>query len=67
MVVLELTDKMSQSFRDHFNVSEDFVVILIGKDGGEKERFLEPVEPAYLFNLIDQMPMRRREVKEEGW
>lgn len=38
-------------------------VLLIGKDGGVKfkEKFL--VDPAIVFELIDSMPMRQREIK----
>ncbi|MEM7008318.1 MAG: DUF4174 domain-containing protein [Thermodesulfobacteriota bacterium] len=35
--------------------------ILIGKDGGEKERLSEP-NVDYFFNKIDQMPMRINEM-----
>ena len=55
----------SDPLRADYSVSEDFMVILIGRDGTEKERFSEPVEPASLFDIIDQMPMRRREMKEQ--
>lgn len=49
-----------------FKVSEtSFTVVLIGKDGGEKARFLEPIQPSTLFSLIDQMPLRRREMKRQ--
>lgn len=64
VVVLEPTGKTSQPFRDRFDVFKSFTVVLIGKDGGEKERFLELVQPALLFGVIDQMPMRRREIKK---
>lgn len=39
-------------------------LILIGKDGGVKlkEQFI--VEPKLLFSLIDGMPMRRAEIKQ---
>ncbi len=51
-----------QALRDRFGIANDtFAVILIGKDGGEKGRFLEP---PMLFALIDQMLMRRRELRE---
>lgn len=53
------------ALRDRFGIASDtFAVILIGKDGGEKGRFLGPLEPATLFAFIDRMPMRRRELKE---
>lgn len=38
-------------------------VILIGKDGGVKLRKKFIVEPKEIFDLIDQMPMRRSEMK----
>jgi len=40
-----------------------FTVILIGKDGGEKMRSHQPVTLARLFDLIDNMPMRRDEIR----
>ncbi len=40
-----------------------FAVVLVGKDGGVKETWREPVEPARIFGLIDRMPMRRDEVR----
>lgn len=41
---------------------DEFATILVGKDGGEKARWSSPVEPAKIFALIDEMPMRREEV-----
>jgi hypothetical protein len=42
---------------------EPFVVILVGKDGGEKLRRTEPVTARQIFDLIDSMPMRQSETK----
>ena len=42
---------------------EDFVGWLIGKDGGIKETFKEPVSADDLFKLVDSMPMRKQEMK----
>lgn len=42
---------------------KNFTVILVGKDGGEKLRQQEPVTLDQLFGLIDQMPMRQREMR----
>lgn len=36
--------------------------VLVGKDGGVKARWKEPVAPAVVFALIDTMPMRRAEM-----
>lgn len=40
-----------------------FVVVLIGKDGGVKRTSSHPLAPADLFSTIDQMPMRRQEMR----
>lgn len=40
-----------------------FAVLLIGKDGGVKLREGMPVEAKQLYELIDSMPMRQREMK----
>lgn len=42
-----------------------FEVVLIGKDGGVKERSTHPLAPAALFRTIDQMPMRRQEMRRK--
>lgn len=44
-----------------------FLVILIGKDGGEKmRRQNQKVSLTEIFAVIDGMPMRQREMKERG-
>jgi len=40
-----------------------FMVVLIGKDGGEKLRREEGATLGEIFGLIDTMPMRRREMR----
>ena len=51
------------ALRARFGVgTDDFAVILVGKDGGEKARWREPVDPREVFARIDAMPMRRREM-----
>lgn len=42
-----------------------FVIILIGKDGGEKFRSLKPETTETLFAIIDAMPMRQAELKKK--
>ena len=42
----------------------DFAVILLGKDGGEKLRSGTPVTMEKLATLIDSMPMRQQEVRQ---
>lgn len=46
--------------------AEGFMVALIGLDGGVKFRSGDVVAPDRLEALIDAMPMRRREMREDG-
>ena len=39
----------------------EFMVILVGKDGWEKNRWKDPVSADSIFNEIDAMPMRQNE------
>lgn len=53
--------------REAFGVGEEeFAAILVGKDGGEKVRYSEPVTLGELFGRIDAMPIRQREMHERG-
>ena len=45
--------------------SKGLTVILIGKDGGEKARWQAVVDPQEIFDLIDSMPMRQDEVRQQ--
>lgn len=61
-----LEPETAETLRDEFNASPDaFTVVLVGKDGTEKERSQTPIDPAGLFTTIDQMPMRRRELRQQ--
>ncbi|MCS4120976.1 hypothetical protein GGP45_001318 [Salinibacter ruber] len=42
-----------------------FRVVLVGKDGTEKRREAEPVSARSVFDTIDAMPMRQREMREQ--
>ncbi len=56
-----------ERLRSTFGVRpDDATAILIGKDGGEKQRqpLGERLDP--LLDLIDGMPMRQRETRERG-
>jgi Domain of unknown function (DUF4174) len=53
----------ADDLRDAYDVlPHDFLVVLIGKDGGVKLRQDEPILAADLFALIDSMPMRKQEM-----
>jgi hypothetical protein len=57
----------SAAARGRFRVEDGpFAAVLVGRDGGEKHRSTEPVVPEGLFEVIDAMPMRRREMREKG-
>ena len=63
-----LSQAQSQSlYRQYGVVPGQFVVILVGKDGGEKARRQEELLPnAMLFPIIDAMPMRQAERRQSG-
>jgi Domain of unknown function (DUF4174) len=46
------------------SITPNFEILLIGLDGYEKFKSYKVVEPMVILNLIDKMPMRRQEVKE---
>lgn len=55
----------ARMFYNYYNIdANDFSVILLGKDGGEKLRKKSFVSAAELFSLIDAMPMRQQEIRE---
>ncbi len=55
------------SLRKRFSISQsEVVVILVGKDGGEKARKVDEIFTTQeLFALIDGMPMRRQEIRRK--
>lgn len=54
----------SELFRQRFAMPDDaFEVVLVGKDGGVKERRKTVFETQELFGIIDAMPMRMREMR----
>lgn len=60
-----MTDGMAESIRQKLEAQpEGASVILIGKDGGIKDRSSE-LDLESLFSRIDQMPMRIREMREQ--
>ena len=43
-----------------------FCILFIGKDGEEKRRWESMVGLEVIFSVVDAMPMRQREMKENG-
>jgi len=56
------SDKIRKAFKVE---ASTFTLILVGLDGGEKLRQSDPIELHELFGIIDQMPMRKNEIKEK--
>jgi hypothetical protein len=56
----------ANDLRSTFHVqSEEFQVVLVGKDGGEKRRSSIPVAAKDFLVQIDSMPMRQQEMREQ--
>ncbi len=55
----------SNLYQNRKGSEDNFEVILIGLDGGVKLRQTEILETEKLFGLIDSMPMRQAELKEQ--
>lgn len=61
------TGKISEKFKmKYVQNNEDFQIILIGLDGGIKLQQRDVLSIETLFNTIDAMPMRQREMKRES-
>ena len=66
-----LSARDCDALRDRFGRNrkgavDGFAALLVGKDGGVKRTSYEPLDTDDLFDQIDQMPMRRREMRERG-
>ncbi len=61
------TDQLDAAFmREQYDLPNQCVAILVGKDGTVKLRRDAAISAAELFSVIDRMPMRRREMKDRG-
>jgi hypothetical protein len=59
-----LSKEDSKALRQQFAVEkQSFAVVLLGKDGTEKQRWQDTVEASKVFALIDAMPMRQAETR----
>lgn len=71
LVVMELVvggreERSRQALLRKFKVPEQgYTLILLGKDGQEKFRSQQPVPMRQVFEIIDQMPMRRQEMRKQ--
>lgn len=60
---ITVVEKESGLYKKYKVDTAQFTVILIGKDGYEKYRTNKVLEMDQLFSIIDAMPMRRSEMK----
>lgn len=59
-----ISSASAERLRQQFEITpEKFAVILVGKDGTEKQRSHTPIDLAVLFRTIDAMPMRQQEMR----
>lgn len=56
--------KNIDTYSNNLSNKKDFEVVFIGLDGTVKLRKNKAIDVNYLFNLIDSMPMRRREMRQ---
>ena len=56
---------MAKALRERFDPEASFLVILVGKDTTEKLRRDDVLSAEELFETIDAMPMRRREMQRQ--
>jgi len=66
---LRLDAQQTSAIREKLKLTDsetDAVFVLIGKDGGEKARQRGTLNLASWFALIDEMPMRRDEIRRRG-
>jgi hypothetical protein len=57
----------ADSFRKRFSVPPNtFCLILVGKDGGIKLKRHDQASLEAVFELIDSMPMRQREMRQKN-
>jgi len=63
-----LADQDVIAARRRFHAARgEFVVVLVGKDGGEKLRSRKPLAFETLRSVIDAMPMRQEEMRAKGF
>lgn len=56
-------EAVDKRYQHVFSEETEFEAILIGLDGGIKLRSLETIDVKAIFDLIDSMPMRQKEMR----
>ena len=62
---MELPDEFVRQLTSLYQIKNNFEVVLVGKDGGVKKKFYHTVSAVSIFEIIDAMPMRKREISEQ--
>jgi Domain of unknown function (DUF4174) len=57
-----LQERRMQVRHEH---DEKFSAVLIDLDGIEKKRWTGPVDPREIYAIVDEMPMRQQEMREQ--
>ncbi|WP_407690108.1 DUF4174 domain-containing protein [Rubrobacter aplysinae] len=57
-------DRAAPARREYGVAADVFAALLVGRDGGVKRRYPELVASDELFGHVDEMPLRRREMRE---
>lgn len=61
-----ISSASAERLRQQFGITpEEFAVILVGKDGTEKQRSQALMDLAMLYRTIDAMPMRQQEMRSQ--
>ncbi|UMA64881.1 DUF4174 domain-containing protein [Roseivivax marinus] len=63
VVLADTSPDMNGALRQRFG-PDGFLFVLVGKDGGVKRTETAPIAAGSLFDTIDAMPMRQREMSE---
>ena len=66
MQVVQATGKKALYQKYKVAAADPFVLVLVGKDGGEKFRTQKPVPAEELFGIVDAMPMRQQEMEGDA-
>lgn len=61
----QLSQQEVESLRDHFKITEDYKMLLVGKDGSVKEAYSKTVAMEEINAVIDAMPMRQQEMQRK--